>query len=371
MLQLKRRQVMDIYNYLNSKDVAEHCRKINHQFNAIGTAFIINACRHITLEEKLRLFQEIIDTMPDEKLSEKASRLKMYMEQDQGIKTDSFHEALSYYIAAMQRNLNVFLTAEPDTVYSWVCWYRDWEDEIDGNGLYSTFDAAKTALMQEIQDWNEDYSDISEFTGIICKRRINTKECCDAAINGNGLLTYLSDSGVDSRFFECIWVKIPVPFKKGDLLYGTNPHRMSDMNIGKEPMVFIHDCCEGLDENDPKDLRRMAGRDATDMTAWGYWLGDNGRLYDECMHSYYDLEYYRGKIKGDVRVLKALSAHMKGEVDAHMLMIAYDAVLREREMQAVFPGWDYMPECYEKCGIADIHEKYKMCRNYDREHRKA
>ena len=103
-------------------------------------------------------------------------------------------------------------------------------------------------------------------------------------INGNGLLTHLIDNGIDSSFFEEIWVKIPVPFKKGDLLYGTNPHRMSDMNIGKEPMVFVHDCCEDLDENDSKDLRRIASRDATDMTAWGYWLGDNGRLYDECMH---------------------------------------------------------------------------------------
>ena len=45
---------MDIYSYLNSKDIAAYCRKINHQFNAIGTAFIINACRHISLEEKPR-----------------------------------------------------------------------------------------------------------------------------------------------------------------------------------------------------------------------------------------------------------------------------------------------------------------------------
>ena len=132
-------------------------------------------------------------------------------------------------------------------------------------------------------------------------------------------------------------------------------------------MVFIHGCYENLDDNNPKDQRRMTGRDASDMTAWGYWVGDNGRLYDECMHSYYDLEYYRGEIKGDVRLLKALSAHMKGEINAHMLMIAYDAVLREREMQAVFPGLDYLPECYEKMGIGDIHAKYEMCWKYRRE----
>ena len=84
---------MDIYSYLNSKDVADYCRSINHQFDAIGTAFIINACRHISLEKKLHLFQEIIDTMPDEILSKKASRLKMHMKDDHGIETDSIHEA--------------------------------------------------------------------------------------------------------------------------------------------------------------------------------------------------------------------------------------------------------------------------------------
>lgn len=348
---------MDIYSYLNSRDVADYCRKVNHQFNAIGTAFIINACRHISLEEKLRLFQEIIDTMPDEILSQKASRLKMHMEHDHGIETDSFHEALSKYIEAMQKDLNNFLMAEPDTVYSWVCWYRDWEDEIDRHGLYSSFDAAKVALKDEILDFIEDYSDVSGFTCIICKRRINTKECSQAVINGNGLLTNLSDNGIDSSFFEEIWVKIPVPFKKGDLLYGTNPHRMSDMNIGKEPMVYLHDCCDNLDENDPIVLRRMAGRDATDMTAYGYWLDDRSKIYTEVMHSYHDLEYYRGELKGDVRLLKALSAHLKGEINAHILLIAFDAIQRNREIQSVIPVWDYMDEVYEKAGIKTLHER--------------
>ncbi len=35
---------MDIYSYLNSKDVAEHCRKNNHSFNALESVFIIYHC---------------------------------------------------------------------------------------------------------------------------------------------------------------------------------------------------------------------------------------------------------------------------------------------------------------------------------------
>ena len=43
---------MDIYSYLNSPDVAEHCRKLNHPFIALESAFIINDCLHISVQEK-------------------------------------------------------------------------------------------------------------------------------------------------------------------------------------------------------------------------------------------------------------------------------------------------------------------------------
>ena len=369
---------MDIYSYLNSKDVAEYCRSLDYKFDAIEAAFIVNACRRISQEEKLRLFQEIIDTMPDEAINERERILKSLVK-GMKMETDSFHKALSEYIAVMRKSMAAFLSSGSDSVYTWEYYRRDWHDSNDTKRVYSSFEKAKEALMQELQERCEpdddgDRENISEYTGFIYKRRIDSDEYGYAAVRENGIITELYDSKTDEeshwfcqQFFESIWVKIPVPFKKGDLLYGTNPHTLYDRNIGKEPMVFASCCYDGLDENEPRNQRRLAGWDASDMTAWGYWLCDDGRLYEECMHSYYDLEYYRGEIKGNVRVLKALSAQMKGDIDAHMLMIAYDAVQREREMNAVFPGWDYLPECYEKMGIADIHEKYELWKKYDRE----
>ena len=356
---------MDIYSYLNSKDVAAYCRNINYQFDTIGTAFVINACRHISLEEKLDQFQEIIDTMPDESLPQ-FTRI-LFGEMEQGF--EYFHTALAYYTKTMQNSLKAFTTPESDTVYSWEYSRIDWHNNIDRKKVYSTYAAAKEALMQELYDDRDD--DPDQYTGFVTKRWLNSEDFAYVTIR-NGIITDLYDSRIEeeSEFFGSIWVKIPVPFKKGDLLYGTNPHQLSCSNTGKEPMIFVGVCYEKFDKSDPRNKREMAFSDASDMTAWGYWLDGKGRIYDECMHSYYDLEYYRGEIKGDVRLLKALSAHMKGEISAHKLMIAYDAVLREREMQAVFPGWDYVPECYEKMGIADIHEKYEMCKDYDREHEK-
>lgn len=343
---------MDIYSYLNSKDVAEHCRTINHQFNAIGTAFIINACRHISLEEKLHLFQEIIDTMPDEILTEKARILRTNMQ----LKYEYFHAALAHYTEAMRNSLKGFTTSEPDAVFSWEFSRTDWHDNIDRKKVYSTYAAAKEALMKELLEDKDE--DLELYTGYIRKLRLDSEDSAFVTMR-NGILTDLYDSRIEDEceFFESIWVKIPVPFKEGDLLWGTNPHQLGCSNTGKEPMVFVDVCYEGLDENDPKDRRRMAGRDASDMTAYGYWLDEKGRLYTEVMHSYHDLEYYRGEIKGDVRLLKALSAHLKGEIDAHILLIAFDAIQRNRDIQSVIPFWDYVDEVYEKAGIKALHER--------------
>ena len=56
---------MDIYSYLNSPDVAAYCREIGYTFNAAESAFIVNDCRRISIEEKHRLYREIMATMQD------------------------------------------------------------------------------------------------------------------------------------------------------------------------------------------------------------------------------------------------------------------------------------------------------------------
>ena len=57
---------MNIYEYFNSKDIAEHCQNINYKFSAIETAYIVWYSDHHTLSQKHKAWQEIINIMPDE-----------------------------------------------------------------------------------------------------------------------------------------------------------------------------------------------------------------------------------------------------------------------------------------------------------------
>ena len=56
-----------IYDYINSRAISEHCRKIKYEFSAVECVAIIRQS-HCILEEKFAAFNEIIGTMPDEKL---------------------------------------------------------------------------------------------------------------------------------------------------------------------------------------------------------------------------------------------------------------------------------------------------------------
>jgi hypothetical protein len=59
---------VNIYEFFNSKDIAEHCRKINHQFTAIEMAYIIWFSDYHSLREKHEAWQYLIDNYSDEQL---------------------------------------------------------------------------------------------------------------------------------------------------------------------------------------------------------------------------------------------------------------------------------------------------------------
>ena len=56
---------MDVYQYVNSKDIRAHLESIGYQFNALEAAWLVYQHRGITMDERHAAWREIIDTMPD------------------------------------------------------------------------------------------------------------------------------------------------------------------------------------------------------------------------------------------------------------------------------------------------------------------
>lgn len=56
---------MDILDFVDSRDIREHLRRINFQPNTIEAAYLVWFSKTATLEQKCEAWQEIVHTMPN------------------------------------------------------------------------------------------------------------------------------------------------------------------------------------------------------------------------------------------------------------------------------------------------------------------
>lgn len=62
---------MNEYRLINSKAIREHCEKIKHKFNTEELAVLIYRNKEINIEEKIKLYQELIEKYPDMEVIER------------------------------------------------------------------------------------------------------------------------------------------------------------------------------------------------------------------------------------------------------------------------------------------------------------
>lgn len=95
--------------------------------------------------------------------------------------------------------------------------------------------------------------------------------------------------------------------------------------------------------------------DSSDMTATGYFQNEDGSIYSECMHDYLSLEYFDGKLDGKLRILKALSMYLKGEIWIDLLLNANDVIMKEEELKKAKDGLYYLDDVLNEIGISKEH----------------
>ena len=211
---------MNIFRFINSKDIREYLRELQHQFTVPEAAFLIYMSRTVPLKEKFDAWQEIINTMPDCSLEERPNMKAL----------PSFHQFLKDYMALQKKMLAGFYQQEK-AVYT-IEFYekelgkKDWVDL----GLY--FPDYQTAVSNLTENWLED--DVEKiritkhyFADGAAKQEKELWIETDRQLNvlSLGEKDCLSDSEIDTAItFEGMWFPFPTPFHRGDILGNSRTH---------------------------------------------------------------------------------------------------------------------------------------------------
>ena len=321
---------MNIYEFINSKDIRAHCEKIGHTFNSMEAAFLIYQSQNHTLAEKHTAWKELIETMPD-MVIEKRFNCPHF---------DSLHDFLRQYMALEDRLLTTFFQTDAIWVYRFdpVICYPDnrYKGDYDfkresGERVYHSF---SDGLVLEKEDWEDSQLFYVEKMRICTDSHNESSKICVRMDNNgipfeiDGLRNIMTDEEntlYDS--FEGMWIDVPTPFQKGDIVCKNH------QKLGRtpEPFVLTSLCTDKNTGSEWKRYERLLKRgDTTDMFACGHGLS---KLYEEICHKdtadYLSLEYFRGDLGRNRRVLKVIQDFYHGELDVGDCMNAYHSILSE------------------------------------------
>ena len=317
---------MDIFRFINSRDIREYLKSQNYPFTSLEAAWLIYQCRCATIKEKHEAWQELIQTMPDCAVAERPHTARH----------ESLHQFLKEYIRTEDEILDWFFRDEKDAIYNCEFWeYAMW---CPGGEYFDSFQKCLKA-----------YTDrrLGKMTFKITKEIVNSgQSTCVVFSADNEPLKFDTSwypEGGDEILYGVLGgleFDFPTPFTKGDILCESEVY---EMNPSLRADLFVITDLPACSKNE-------SYRDGCRMKVWGFFLKYDGTLQYEDMYNYMNLEYFRGELSGKKRILKALSNHIKGEIDVGLFANAYHKILCEEYAKSQNP-WNITSEGLAAAGI--------------------
>ena len=324
---------MNILRFVNSKDIREHLRNIGYEFNSLEAAWLIYQCHDATIDEKHKAWNELIETMRDCPIEKRLNTVSQ----------DSLHSFLRQYMELEDKYRNEFSGEKRAStfnegelfVYTFKYIYKD-GTEYEWDTVFSCFDALYESIMEPEDD----------VISIQCTKmwidKLNSRQI--AYLTPSFEFLHLDPGHIDSEqesdlfwgVFDGLWFEFPTPFKKGDVVW--DPKHPEGICAG--PFVTIGVCLDGVESDKAKENLRKNG-DSSDMCAGGFFLNEDGGIYEESMSNYMDLEFYDKELTGPKRTLIALSNFLKDEIDPALFANAYHQIITAGYAENSIP-LDYM-----------------------------
>lgn len=347
---------MDIISFINSRDVAEYLRKTDYKFSPEEAMFVVHGGRNIPVAKKHRAYEELIARYPDYRLTERRDGL---------FKNQTLAEFLRVYMKRETELIAECKREGDDAIYSYAYYNKNdgWVYPKSFDPIFHTF---RECFDDAFGDENAEYTEKI----IIIKKYIGKNQSIELELLSDGtalgLDTFNIDDGIVSAF-DWMWVNIPTPFKRGDIIIpctekiwdghrheeGEGVFVLSELfTWGSAELVengYKNSKLHGDNDRDFAHADKLLSLfsdtgDTSDMRAAGYFIASDGTVIREHTHgleTYLDYEYYRGEFKGKMRMLKAVSNYVKGLIPIELLLRAYQITLTEHNFAEAKVGLDW------------------------------
>jgi hypothetical protein len=313
---------MDIYSFINSQDVAAHCRELKKVWTPLEMAVIIERSNR-SMPEKHEAFQELIDNHPD-----------MHVPCGHILsEIPSLHNALEKKIDFEKRAFEIFKIPKPGVIYKSKGRF-DLHNNLDYSEGGSVFASYDEAFKDILESWGYEHA----LEVVVDRLHIGDENIAKGESNftayfdRDGTLYDLGYSGrnlfgdTDSMgSFTDNYIDIPTPYKRGDILIAK--HRLGHKS---EPFV--------LDATSRELLENVAKRTGNPIGMYGetcgsgFFVNDDGVLYFEHIPSSDHLEYYRGKLQGKYALLHYVSLFMNDKIPLPELLTMQCRLMLEHKL---------------------------------------
>ncbi len=340
------KEINDDYNLINSRAIGDYCREIKHKFNTEELAVLVFRNNRISIEEKINKYNDLINNYPDMEVIERINC--------------NHYNSVKILIKKEIKRLKILeeklIQENEDSIYTWTEYNKSTLEYSSKEDLKHTFRTYKE-VMQDIQSYIKEYDDTLSFT--ITKKYFNPKKNDIVAEyfveNKKIILNHIKEKNDEFLDIDMIFVNIPTPFKKGDILITKSK---SIRNYGDYNEIFVLDYLATWRE-DLEDYLNKGNYDSSDMIAYGYYLcgEDSTEFVNDHKMDYDCFEYYEDELTGNNRILKDISSFIKGEIGLELFVHAYDIFKTESK--------DKMPDfyTYEGLRLAGMTESDILKRN--------
>ena len=268
---------MNIYQFLGSRDMAIHLKKLKYEFSALERAYIVATDHENTLADKHTEWREIVANTADE----------MIRDDDYLDEPTSLHKLILEQIETDEMLLRRFYDDEPFVAYGYEFYFekeKGWTKW--RTPLYRSYEACRAAIENDRKNFERP-------TLIHIKKRlildgspesIDTRPEIDLYVTPDFEVIDVSAQDLLELYcrvtlhqvFEYFGLNLPIPFKKGDIL---------TLNTGLWP------CSQDQEKYFVFKGIRHEGLNAFDV----YAVDGDGKIYDTIIFKGYHCETLHGQ----------------------------------------------------------------------------